>query len=156
MRKEELLGKGVYLDNAATSFPKPEAVMQEMMAYMRENGATSSRGAYRKAMLADRKIYEARKEAARLFHCPNTSSVVFSINITEALNLALQGILDAGDHVVTSSMEHNAVWRCLKTLERDRGNTITKVPADEQGNTRPEDVEKYSWKYKTDCVYACL
>lgn len=141
MKKDSFKEKGVYLDNAATSFPKPESVIYDMAEYMRENGATSSRGAYQKAIVADKMVYEARKAAAQLFHCPQTSSVIFTMNITEALNLVLQGTLKPGDHVVTSSLEHNSVWRCIKTLERDRNISITAVQADAEGFTKPEDVE---------------
>lgn len=139
--KNIFLNRGVYLDNAATSYPKPQEVITDMMNYINDNGATSSRGAYRKAIEADKMIYEARKAVAKLFNCPRPSNVVFTLNITEALNLALQGILNPGAHVVTSSIEHNAVWRCLKTLERDKHIKISQVPADCYGNTMPSAVE---------------
>lgn len=142
MGKGRCFEDGVYLDNAATSYPKPDAVMEDMVRYMRDIGATSSRGAYKKAIESDKLIYEARKGLARLFHCPGAANVVFTLNVTEALNLALQGLLDEGDHVITSSLEHNAVWRCLKTLERDRGIIISKVKADVKGYTNALDVEK--------------
>ncbi len=138
----ELYDKGVYLDNAATSFPKPDCVWEAMRAYMQENGATSSRGAYKKAIEADRMVYEARKAIAQLFNCQRPSNVVFSLNITESLNLVLQGILRQGDHVITSSLEHNGVRRCLKTLERDRKIEITTIPCSSEGITDAENVRK--------------
>lgn len=141
MTGEELKRKGVYLDNAATSYPKPDVVAEEMMEYLKNNGATSARGAYKRAIEADKKVYEARKYIAKLFHCGRPGNIVFTMNVTEALNLALQGILMEGDHVITSSIEHNAVWRCLKTLERDRGIEISTVKADSKGNTKSKDVE---------------
>lgn len=77
MKKDSFKEQGVYLDNAATSFPKTKSVIYDMAEYMRENGATSSRGAYQKAIVADKMVYEARKAVAQLFHCPQTSSVIF-------------------------------------------------------------------------------
>lgn len=151
---KELYEKGVYLDNAATSFPKPDCVWKAMERYMRENGATSSRGAYKKAIEADRMVYEARKSIAQLFNCQRPSHVVFSLNITESLNLVLQGILQPGDHVVTSSLEHNGIWRCLKTLERDRNVGITTVPCSVVGVTDPEDEKKAIKKNTKLIVFA--
>lgn len=138
----DLYERGVYLDHAATSFPKPDCVWEAMGTYMRENGATSSRGAYKNAIAADHMVYEARKAVARLFHCERPSNVVFSLNITESLNLVLQGVLKKGDHVITSSLEHNGVWRCLKTLERDRQIEISTAPCTPAGITDAEDVRK--------------
>lgn len=130
----------VYLDNAATSFPKPLSVPEKIYDYIVNNGATSGRGSYEKAMLADGLVYQTRKSLAKLFNHRDPKTVIFTSSVTESLNLALQGILKSGDHVVTSALEHNAVWRCLKTLERDRGITITVVAATAQGETRIEDV----------------
>ena len=132
----------VYLDNGATSFPKPLAVADAVYDYMVNNGGTSGRGAYEKALIADGLVYQTRKKIAALFNHHDPKTVVFTSSVTESLNLALQGLLKPGDHVVTSSLEHNAVWRCLKTLERDRSIQISVVPADCLGNTRVDDVEK--------------
>lgn len=129
----------VYFDNAATSYPKPEEVYQAMEHFMREIGVSSGRGAYRKALEADRIIYEARKSLAELFNVKDTKRIVFAANATEALNLAMKGILSEGDHVITSSMEHNAVWRPLKRLERERGVEITQIPCSSDGSL--EDLE---------------
>ena len=118
----------VYLDNAATSYPKPEEVYEAADRFMREIGVSSGRGAYRKALRADRIIYEARKSLAELFNIKDVARVVFAANATEALNLAMKGILSAGDHVITSQVEHNAVWRPLKRLERERNIEITQIP----------------------------
>ncbi|WKY43774.1 aminotransferase class V-fold PLP-dependent enzyme [Eubacteriaceae bacterium ES2] len=131
----------IYLDNAATSFPKPLGVAEAVYDYMVNNGGTSGRGAYEKAILADGLIYRTRKLLARLFNHQDPKTIVFTASVTESLNLALQGILKPGDHVVTSSLEHNAVWRCLKTLEQDRGISITPVAANPNGETNIFDVE---------------
>jgi len=130
----------VYLDNAATTFPKPLIVPEKIYDYIVNNGGTSGRGSYEKAMLADGLVYQTRKSLAKLFHHEDPKTVIFTSSVTESLNLALQGILKPGDHVVTSALEHNAVWRCLKTLERDRDIGITVVPANAQGETLIEDV----------------
>ncbi|AKL94104.1 cysteine desulfurase Csd [Clostridium aceticum] len=132
---------GIYLDNAATSFPKPPQVAKAICDFIENIGATAGRGAYQKALQADRMIYESRKAVAKLFGYHDASRVVFTSNVTESLNLAINGIVKKGDHIITSSLEHNAVWRCIKTLERDRGITISTVPCTEEGYTKPEDVE---------------
>ncbi|AOT69241.1 aminotransferase class V-fold PLP-dependent enzyme [Geosporobacter ferrireducens] len=132
----------IYLDNAATSFPKPPEVAKAVYEYMMHNGATAGRGAYERAMEADRMVYEARKLVAELFHFNDPKKVIFTANVTEALNLAMYGMLKQGDHVITSSLEHNAVWRCLKTLERDRGISISTIPATKEGFTNPDDIAK--------------
>ena len=106
-----------YLDNAATSFPKPSNVIESMTAFMAQNGATSGRGAYQKALLSDQLVFQARSKTARFFNHPDPKTVVFTKNVTEAVNIALKGFLKSGDQVVTSAVEHNAVWRCLKMLE---------------------------------------
>lgn len=130
----------IYLDNAATTFPKPLAVPEAIYDYIVNNGGTSGRGSYEKAILADGLVYQTRKSLAKLFNHTDPKTVVFTASVTESLNLALQGILKPGDHVVTSALEHNAVWRCLKTLERDLGISISIVPATAQGETDINDV----------------
>lgn len=131
----------IYLDNAATTFPKPLAVPEAIYDYIVNNGGTSGRGSYEKAILADGLVYQTRRSLAKLFNHKDAKTVVFTSSVTESLNLALQGILKPGDHVVTSALEHNAVWRCLKTLERDLGISISVVPATAQGETDIKDVE---------------
>lgn len=133
---------GIYLDNAATSFPKPDVVMEKMMEYMKNIGATSGRGAYKSAIESDRLIYNCRKMICKIFNGSDLSKVIFTSNITEALNVVINGFLKEGDHVITSSLEHNAVWRPLKTLERDRGIEISTVYCTYEGITNYNDVEK--------------
>lgn len=133
---------GIYLDNAATSYPKPEPVYEAVYRFMRELGATSGRGAYSRALKADRVVFETRRALARLFNVKDASRIVFTSNVTEALNLAIKGLLNPGDHVVTSSMEHNAVWRPLKAMERERGVTLTQVVCTPDGRLDPADVER--------------
>lgn len=117
----------IYLDQAATSFPKPEAVYRAVDCFLREVGASPGRGTYARAREAEREVEATREILARLFGMGDPSRIVFSPNATVALNLALKGLLRPGAHVVTSCFEHNAVWRPLKALERTRGISITEV-----------------------------
>ncbi len=130
----------VYLDNAATSWPKPEAVYEAVDHFMRQVGATPGRGGHRREEKALRIADEARTALAELFHAPDPQGVAFTMNATQAINMALKGLLRPGDHVVTSSVEHNAVWRPLKALER-RGVELTAVPCAPDGMLDPADVE---------------
>ncbi len=131
---------GVYLDNAATSWPKPESVYQAVDHFMREVGATPGRGGYQQEEEAQRIADETRTALAQLFHAPDPQSVIFTLNATQAINMALKGLLSPGEHVVTSSIEHNAMWRPLKALEK-RGVEITTVPCTLDGMLDPVDVE---------------
>ncbi len=133
----------IYLDNAATSYPKPDEVYEAVGHFMREIGVSSGRGAYRRALEADRLIYEARKSLAELFNVKDTTRIIFTSNATESLNLAMKGILSEGDHVITSQMEHNAVWRPLKRLEREQNIDITPIPCLPDGSLEdPELIGK--------------
>ena len=134
---------GIYLDNAATSYPKPEAVANAVYDFMVNNGSSSGRGSYKKAMQSDYIVYECRKLIGKLFNFNDPKKVVFTSNITDSLNIVMRGILKENDHVITSSLEHNAVWRCLKTLEKERNIKIDTVECTEDGITNPEDVRKY-------------
>jgi cysteine desulfurase family protein len=129
-----------YLDNAATSWPKPETVYQAMDHFMREVGATPGRGGHRREEEAARIADETRAALAELFHAPDSQGVAFTMNATQAINMALKGLLKPGDHVITSSIEHNAMWRPLKALER-RGVAVTAVPCARDGALNPAEVE---------------
>lgn len=118
----------IYLDNAATSYPKPECVYRAVEGFMRDVGASAGRGGYRRALEADRVVYAARRAVSTLFGVEDPKRVVFTANATESLNLALKGLLGQGDLVITSSWEHNTVWRPLKWLERARGVRVRVVP----------------------------
>jgi len=142
----------IYLDNAATSYPKPEEVYEAVNRFMREIGVSSGRGAYRKALKADRVIYEARKSLAELFGVKDAKQIVFASNATEALNLAIKGILSQGDHVITSQIEHNAVWRPLKRLEREKGIEITQIPCLPDGSLEALESVKAAIKPNTSLM----
>ena len=131
---------GLYLDNAATSWPKPESVYLAVDHFMREVGATPGRGGYQQEEEAQRIADETRTALAQLFHAPDPQSVIFTLNATQAINMALKGLLSPGEHVVTSSIEHNAMWRPLKALEK-RGVEITTVPCSPDGMLDPVDLE---------------
>jgi cysteine desulfurase family protein len=130
----------IYFDNAATSWPKPHGVAEAMTHFVREVGANPGRAGHRLAIEAGRIVYGARVAVAELFHAPDPLRVVFGSNVTEALNLALRGILRPGDHVVTSSIEHNSVMRPLRALER-RGVTVTVVGCSREGRLEPVQIE---------------
>lgn len=123
----------VYLDNAATTYPKPPAVWQAMEHFMKNIGASAGRGGYRRALSAEEIVFQCRRLLGKLFNINDATRIVFTANATEAINLVLKGWLNPGDHVITTAMEHNAVWRCLKTLEKERGISITVVPCREDG-----------------------
>ena len=118
----------VYLDNAATSWPKPETVYDAVTESIRLGG-NPGRGDSEKSRAAANNIIEARAALAQLFHVSDPTRIVFALNATDAINLALQGMLKPGDHVITSQMEHNAMTRPLAYLE-DAGVRVTKVSTD--------------------------
>ncbi|MDH7577418.1 MAG: aminotransferase class V-fold PLP-dependent enzyme [Bacillota bacterium] len=131
----------IYLDNAATTWPKPPGVEKAMVETLREKGANPGRGGHQMSLAAGRVVNQTRELLARLFGARNPSRVVFTLNCTEALNLALKGFLKSGDHVLTSSMEHNSMIRPLRALTR-AGVEYTVVPCSERGELDPDDLEK--------------
>lgn len=130
----------IYLDNAATSFPKPAAVYAAVDDFNRRLGAAAGRGGYREAVEVDAILRRCRKRAAELLGAESSERVVFTFNATDGLNLALHGLLAPGDHVVTTQIEHNSVLRPLRELEARRGIRISVVAADEQGLVDPETI----------------
>lgn len=123
----------IYLDNAATSFPKPPQVTEVMAHYMREVGANPGRSGHRLSLEASRIVEHAREHLATLFHIADPTRIAFTMNVTESLNMVIYGFLNAGDHVITSSMEHNSVIRPLKHLEETSFITVTIAPCDKKG-----------------------
>jgi cysteine desulfurase / selenocysteine lyase len=114
----------IYLDHAATSWPKPPVVVRTMTDYLENAGGNPGRSGHRLSIAAARFIYDAREAVAELFHAPDPLRVVFTLNVTHALNLVMRGLLRPGDRAVTSSIEHNSVMRPLRALERE-GNRLT-------------------------------
>lgn len=121
--------KTIYLDNAATSWPKPETVYQAMDSFMRDVGANPGRSGHSKSVDAARIVFEAREELADLFGVENSERVVFTNNATHSINLALKGLLKAGEEVVATSLEHNSVIRPLRFLEQTIGIKVKVVDA---------------------------
>ncbi len=131
----------IYLDNAATSFPKPECVYAAMDDYNRRLGAAAGRGAYRSAAEASDIVRRCRRNLAMLFNAEGPDRFAFAFNGTDALNLALHGALKPGDHVVTTAVEHNSMLRPLRVLA-DRGVEVTVVDCDEAGRVSPDAVRE--------------
>jgi cysteine desulfurase family protein len=131
----------IYLDNAATSWPKPEATIEAMMAHQRLAGGNPGRSGHRLSIEAGRTVYDTREILARLFNIADPLRIVFTKNSTEALNIALLGLLAPGDHVVTTGMEHNSVMRPLRYLA-SRGVELSVVPCSPAGELDPRDIER--------------
>lgn len=129
----------IYLDNGATSFPKPRGMTAEMEDCILHYCGNPGRSGHFMSMKTGEKIYCARKAVAELFHIQNPERIIFTKNTTESLNLAMRGYLREGDHVVTTSMEHNSVLRPLKALE-SCGISHTIVTADSTGLVHIEDL----------------
>ena len=126
----------IYLDNAATTYPKPPSVHSAVASALSRFGANPGRGGHAMSMATAEEVYRTRAAASDFFHAPGPECVVFTMNCTHALNAVLKGLLRPGDHVVVSNLEHNAVMRPLHKLA-ERGVTYTAaavVPGpDDQG-----------------------
>ena len=130
-----------YLDNAATSWPKPEPVYTTMDKFFRSYGVNPGRGDHEMAVEAANMVSETRRMLAAFFNFGgDPNRVVFTQNATDSLNIALYGLLNEGDHVVTTRLEHNSVLRPLNHLQRDHGVDVTFVARDAQGYVYPEDI----------------
>lgn len=136
------MGK-IYLDNAATAFPKAPGVSKAMCEYLDHVGSNVGRGTYQESYSAGQVVYETRELIGKIFNFNEPLNVVFTMNITQSLNMLLKGFLKPGDHVIVTSMEHNAVMRPLTSLKDDRGVEFDRVLCDSQGRLNPRDVEKY-------------
>lgn len=126
----------IYLDNAATSWPKPESVYQAVDHYQRQVGAAAGRGVYRSAQEAEAIVARCRRAAGELLGT-SAERIIFAANGTAALNLVLHGLLKPGDHVLTTVVEHNSVLRPLDWLARNRGIEVTHLDCDDQGVVDP-------------------
>ncbi len=131
----------IYLDNAATTRPKPREVVQAVVDAM-QNFGNSGRGTHDEALTAARMIYDTRNSIARLLGGTKGENVVFTANSTEALNVAIFGLLDAGSHIISTDLEHNSVLRPLYRLEK-AGAQLSFLPADKNGQINLQDLEKY-------------
>lgn len=131
----------IYLDNAATTLHKPPQVAEAVLHAMTTMG-NAARGAHSGALEASRTVFGTREKLARLFTCQRADHVVFTANSTEALNIAISGLIHKGDHVISTDCEHNSVLRPLYRLEEERGVALDFVPADRRGLVDYADFER--------------
>ncbi len=132
----------VYLDNSATTFPKPDSVIDAVADFMRYVGASPGRGGYSNSLEAGRIVFQTRKLINGFFNGPGIENVIFTQNITESLNMAINGIFKDGWHIITTSMEHNSVMRPLRTLQEEGKIELTIIKCDKNGFLNVGDVEK--------------
>jgi cysteine desulfurase / selenocysteine lyase len=132
----------IYLDNAATSWPKPEAVYRAVNHYQRELGAPAGRSGYAEGVAVSRMVENARTQVARFVGLDDPSRLIFTSGGTDSLNLAIHGLLRGDDHVVVSAAEHNSVLRPLAELEAAGKIEVTRVPCDGQGVVDPSDIRQ--------------
>jgi cysteine desulfurase family protein len=132
----------IYLDNAATSWPKPESVYQTMDEFLRKKGGNPGRGSHSMAVAARETVEETRMLVARLINAPDKDQVIFTLNCTDSLNIGLKGLLGYGDQVITSCMEHNSVVRPLRKLEQQGIKVVWLPPHPDDGFVSPRDLKK--------------
>jgi cysteine desulfurase family protein len=132
----------IYLDNAATSFPKPEAVYQALDRFARQSLANPGRAGHKMALAAEHALDDTRHLLNQFFHGEGPERFVFTLNCTDALNMAFKGVLAEGDHVLTTDLEHNSVSRPLRKMELDGRITLTRLHADRDGTADPDDFRK--------------
>lgn len=132
----------IYLDNAATTFPKPECVYEAMDKFLREKGANPGRAGHRMSVEAEQEIEKARFIVAGFLGVKSPERLVFTFNATDALNMGIKGLLCKGDHVITSRLEHNSVSRPLSGLEKRGAITVTRVENSDDGFISPDDIRK--------------
>ena len=130
----------IYLDNAATTLRKPDGVITAVVRAMESMG-NSSRGTHQGALDAARSVYRTRVKLGQMFGC-DTERVIFTCNSTEALNIAISGTINSGDHVISTDLEHNSVLRPLYRLEAEKGVELSFVPADKMGNVDYADFDR--------------
>lgn len=134
--------KKIYFDNASTTFPKPPKVADTMYEYMTQIGSNVNRGCYEQAYKVEEFVYETRQMLCEQFSGQDCKNVVFTKNVTESLNILLKGFLKSGDHIITSSMEHNAVMRPLIQLEK-MGVEFSRVPCYKDGSFPTENLNQF-------------
>ena len=134
--------KNCYFDNAATSWPKPEEVYKAVEGILRQGGANPGRSGHTRSLHADRLLFEARERAATFFGAPQPEEMIFTFNATDALNMAIKGLVEPGDHVIHTSLEHNSVLRPLGSLRQRGIIETTMVSCDQTGRLDPLDIEK--------------
>ncbi|MBR5230007.1 MAG: aminotransferase class V-fold PLP-dependent enzyme, partial [Firmicutes bacterium] len=131
----------IYLDNGATSFPKPKGMVAAMEECILRYCGNPGRSGHSMSMETGEEVYKARRKVAKLFNISRPERLIFTKNTTEGLNMGIKGVLRSGDHAITTSMEHNSVLRPLKGLER-QGVSHTVIRADREGFVSAADIEK--------------
>jgi cysteine desulfurase family protein len=132
----------IYLDNSATTFPKPEEVYTYMDSFYRTHGVNPGRSGFDAAIETEDMVNETRIMLTKLFNGDNSERLTFSYNASDSLNMLLQGLAEKGDHVVTTKLEHNSVLRPLHHLMLDGTIELSHVPFDEHGYVHPDDIKK--------------
>lgn len=132
----------IYLDNAATSFPKPESVYQALDRFARTNLANPGRAGHKMALAAERALDDGRHLLNQLFHGESPERFVFTLNCTDGLNMAFKGVLAEGDHVITTDLEHNSISRPLRAMELAGKISLTRLKADAGGTIDPQAVRQ--------------
>lgn len=132
----------IYLDNGATSFPKPEEVYRSVYNTMMNFGGNPGRSGHKMALEAGRLIHDTREKVANFFNIDNPMNIVFTLNATDSLNMAIKGFLREGDHAIITSMEHNSVVRPIKKLEKEGKIKLDIVKCDKEGNLDIIDIKK--------------
>src|SRR5688572_24491472 len=131
----------IYLDNAATSFPKPEGVYATLDEFARTSLANPGRAGHKMALAAEHALDDGRHRLNQFFNGKAAERFVFTLNCTDALNMAFKGVLRAGDHVITTDLEHNSVSRPLRAMEKAGFITLTRIKADGGGTISPDDIK---------------
>src|SRR6202011_4465316 len=132
----------IYLDNAATSFPKPETVYQALDRFARQSLANPGRAGHKMALEAERALDDGRHLLNQLFHGERPERFIFTLDCTDALNMAFKGVLAEGDHVITTDLEHNSISRPLRAMELAGQIKLTRVRADGGGTIDPDDMRR--------------
>jgi cysteine desulfurase family protein len=132
----------IYLDNAATTFPKPKVVYDYMNDFYQRHGVNPGRSGYDMCMATEEIIFSTRKQLTEFFNGTDAERLTFSYNASDSLNMIIQGMVEKGDHVVTTKVEHNSVLRPLNHLKRDHGVELTHIAFDDRGYIDPDDVKK--------------
>src|SRR6516162_6818353 len=132
----------IYLDNAATSFPKPESVYRALDAFARTQLANPGRAGHKMALAAEHALDDCRHRLNQFFNGESPDRFVFTLNCTDALNMAFKGVLSEGDHVITTDLEHNSVSRPLRAMELAGRISLTRVRADGGGTVDPDDFRR--------------
>ena len=141
----------VYVDNAATSFPKPDSVYNDILNYMRNIGGNPGRGASTSSLKGNKVVFQCRNALCEFFNFHDTKNVIFTSNITMSLNILIKGVVKPGWHVITSSMDHNSTLRTLNELKSKGIIELDIIQCNELGEINIEDF-KSKIKYNTKLV----